>query len=119
MVRKASPFVPLITLAGTSVSAQDAASVAVGASVGLLIALVIMILVGALVGWLAGLIVKGSGLGFWDDVLIGIAGSILAGFLFPLVGYDIGESILGSIIPAVIGASILLFIIRAIRRSAD
>ena len=36
-----------------------------------------MIVVGAVVGWLAGLIVKGSGYGFWGDVLIGIGGSIL------------------------------------------
>ena len=86
-----------------------------GAGVGLLIGLAIMIVVGAVVGWLAGLIVKGSGYGFWGDVLIGIGGSILAGSIFPLVGFEVGTSILASIIPAVIGAAILLLIIRTLR----
>ncbi|AXI44478.1 GlsB/YeaQ/YmgE family stress response membrane protein [Sulfitobacter sp. SK011] len=105
-------------LAATPTVAQDNAARAVGAGVGLLIGLAIMILVGAVVGWLAGLIVKGSGYGFWGDVLIGIGGSILAGFIFPLVGFEVGTSILASIIPAVIGAAILLLIIRTIRRKS-
>jgi uncharacterized membrane protein YeaQ/YmgE (transglycosylase-associated protein family) len=112
---KKSPFFSFVMLAGTPVLAQDAAAEAIGAGVGLLIGLAIMIVVGALVGWLAGLIVKGSGYGFWGDVLIGIGGSILAGFLFPLIGFEVGTSILASIIPAVIGAAILLLIIRTVR----
>lgn len=109
---------PSLVLIGAPAFAQDAAAEAVGAGVGLLIGLTIMIVVGAVVGWLAGLIVKGSGYGFWGDVLIGIGGSILAGFLFPLIGYEVGTSILASIIPAVIGAAILLLIIRTIRRKS-
>ena len=111
-------LIPVMMLAATPAVAQDNAPTAVGAGVGLLIGLAIMILVGAVVGWLAGLIVKGSGYGFWGDVLIGIGGSILAGFIFPLVGFEVGTSILRSIIPAVIGAAILLLIIRAIRRKS-
>lgn len=118
MTMKTTQFIPFLVLAGTSALAQDAAADAVGAGVGLLIGLTIMIVVGAVVGWLAGLIVKGSGYGFWGDVLIGIGGSILAGFLFPLIGYEVGTSILASIIPAVIGAAILLLIIRTIRRKS-
>jgi uncharacterized membrane protein YeaQ/YmgE (transglycosylase-associated protein family) len=90
----------------------------VGGGIGLLIALVIMIVVGAIVGWLASLIVGGSGYGFWGDVLIGIGGSILASFLFPLLGVETGTSILTAFIPAVIGAAILLLIIRLVRRGA-
>ena len=118
MIMKKSPFFAFLVLAGAPALAQDAAAEAVGAGVGLLIGLTIMIVVGAVVGWLAGLIVKGSGYGFWGDVLIGIGGSILAGFLFPLIGYEVGTSILASIIPAVIGAAILLLIIRTIRRKS-
>ncbi|MGA9252109.1 MAG: GlsB/YeaQ/YmgE family stress response membrane protein [Roseobacter sp.] len=107
-----------VALAGSPAFAQDNIPPAVGAGLGLLIGLVIMIVVGAIVGWLASLIVKGGGYGFWGDVLIGIGGSILAGFLFPLIGFEVGTSILASIIPAVIGAAILLLIIRLIRRGA-
>ena len=105
-----------LMLAGAPALAQESAAQAMGAGVGLLIALAIMILVGALVGWLASLIVKGSEFGFWGDVLIGIGGSILAGFIFPLFGFEVGTSILATIIPAVIGAAVLLLIIRMIRR---
>ena len=114
MIMKKSPFFAFLVLAGAPALAQDAAAEAVGAGVGLLIGLTIMIVVGAVVGWLAGLIVKGSGYGFWGDVLIGIGGSILAGFIFPLIGFEVGTSILASIIPAVIGAAILLLIIRTL-----
>jgi len=112
---KKMQLIPYLMLAATPAVAQDNAATAVGAGVGLLIGLAIMIVVGAVVGWLAGLIVKGSGYGFWGDVLIGIGGSILAGFIFPLVGFKVGTSILASIIPAVIGAAILLLIIRTLR----
>jgi uncharacterized membrane protein YeaQ/YmgE (transglycosylase-associated protein family) len=103
-------------LAARSALAQDNASQAVGTGLGVLVGLVIMIVVGAIVGWLASLIVKGSGSGFWSDVLIGIGGSILAGFLLPLVGLNFGAGIVGALVPAVIGAVILLLILRLIRR---
>ena len=115
MTMNKTQLIPFAILAGTPALAQDAAAEALGAGVGLLIGLVIMIVVGAVVGWLAGLIVKGSGYGFWGDVMIGIGGSILAAFIFPLVGFEVGTSILASIIPAVIGAAILLLIIRTLR----
>lgn len=106
----------LAVLSARPAFAQEATAEAVGAGIGLVIGLVIMIVVGALVGWLAGLIVKGSGLGFWGDVVVGIAGSVLASFLFPLLGVETGTSILTAFIPAVIGAALLLLIIRMIRR---
>ncbi|WP_433990144.1 hypothetical protein SuNHUV7_14550 (plasmid) [Pseudoseohaeicola sp. NH-UV-7] len=79
-----------MALAAGPALAQEGAAEAVGTGLGLVIGLLIMIVVGAVVGWLAGLIVKGSGLGFWGDVVVGIGGSILAGFLFPMLGITIG-----------------------------
>ena len=66
----------LVALAAGPALAQEGAAEAVGTGLGLVIGLLIMIVVGAVVGWLAGLIVKGSGLGFWGDVVVGIGGSI-------------------------------------------
>lgn len=104
-------------LAATPAFAQDETSEAVGSAVGGIIGLLIVIVVGAVVGWLASLIVKGSGSGFWGDVLFGIGGSLLAGYVLPLLGISLG-GVVGSLIAAVIGAVILILIVRLIRKSA-
>lgn len=88
----------------------------IGTGFGILAGLLIVIVVGAIVGYLASLIVKGGGSGFWSDVFIGIGGSILAGWLLPLVGIHLG-GIAGSLIAAVIGAVVLLLIFRMIRKA--
>ncbi|WP_417725583.1 GlsB/YeaQ/YmgE family stress response membrane protein [Salipiger sp.] len=97
--------------------AQDQTAETVGAVMGGLIGLVIVIVVGAIVGWLASLIVKGSGSGFWGDVLFGIGGSLIAGYLLPLAGISLG-GVVGSLIASVIGAIILILIVRFIRKAS-
>lgn len=104
--------------AATPALAQDAAAQALGSGLGFLIGLAIMIVVGAVVGWLASLIVKGGGSGFWTDVLVGIGGSIMAGYLLPVFGLNFGSGVVGAFVPAIIGAVLLLLIIRLIRRVA-
>jgi len=91
---------------------------AVGGGMGILIAVLIMVVMGGIIGWLAGLIVKGSGYGLLGDVIIGIVGANIAGFLLPALGISLGGSMVGSIIASVIGAVILLLVIRLIRRAA-
>jgi uncharacterized membrane protein YeaQ/YmgE (transglycosylase-associated protein family) len=67
-------------------------------------------------GWLAGLIVKGYGFGLVWNIVIGIVGGLIAGWLLPRLGiFNIG-GIAGSIIYSVIGAVILLLIVGLIRR---
>ena len=79
--------------------------------------LVIMLVVGAIAGWLAGQVVKGFGYGLLGNVLVGIAGSFIAGFLLPKLGISIGSGIVGAIIHSTIGAVILLFVIRLVKRA--
>ena len=98
--------------------AQDETAELVGTAVGGFIGILILIVIGAIVGWLASLIVKGSGSGFWGDVLIGIGGSILAGRVLPAVGVPLGGAI-GSFLAAVVGAVILILIVRLIRKAAN
>ena len=43
--------------------------------------LIIVLIVGALVGWVAGMIMKTGG-GLIFDIIVGIVGALLAGFLF-------------------------------------
>ena len=90
----------------------------IGTGFGVLFGLLIVVGIGAIVGYLASLMVKGGGSGFWGDVLIGIGGSFLAGWLLPLLGIHLG-GLVGSIIAAVIGAVILLLIVRMIRRTGS
>jgi uncharacterized membrane protein YeaQ/YmgE (transglycosylase-associated protein family) len=44
------------------------------------------ILIGIIAGWLAGQLVKGHGMGVLVDLIVGIVGSVLGGFVFGLLG---------------------------------
>lgn len=79
--------------------------------------LFVTLLVGAVAGWLAGLIVKGYGYGLLGNIVVGIVGAFVAGFIFPQLGLSIGSGIIGAIIHATIGAVILLFLIRLVKRA--
>lgn len=109
-------YVALAVTAASPAIAQDQTAEAVGAGLGLVIGLSIAIVVGAIVGWLASLIVKGSGSGLLTDILIGIGGSIVASFLFPALGLTFGGNTIAAILSPLIGAVILLLIIKLIRR---
>ena len=78
--------------------------------------LIMWLIIGAIAGWLAGLLVKGGGFGLLVDSIGGIFGAIIGGWLTGLLG--IGSGFIGSIIVAVIGAVILLFVIRLFKRAA-
>lgn len=56
--------------------------------------LLVFIIIGAIAGWLAGLIVKGFGLGLVGNIVVGIVGALIAGWLFPRLGFAIGGGIL-------------------------
>ncbi len=51
------------------------------------------------------------------DVLVGIGGSIIASYLFPAIGIPLGTGIVGAFLAALIGAVLLLLIIKLIRRA--
>ncbi len=78
-----------------------------------------MAVFGAIVGWLASVIVKGSGNGLLADIIIGIVGANIAGWLFPAIGIPLGTTIVGVVISSVIGAVLLLLIIKLIRKVAS
>lgn len=83
----------------------------------MLTGLIIALIVGGIAGWLAGLVVQGTGFGLVGDIVVGILGALIAGFLFPYFGLTLtlGGGILGAIIMAFIGAVILLVIVRVIK----
>lgn len=74
------------------------------------------IVVGIVIGWLAGQIVKGRGMGLLMDLIVGVVGSILGGWIFGLLGLA-AYGLIGQLIMGVAGAVVLLLLIRAIKRS--
>jgi uncharacterized membrane protein YeaQ/YmgE (transglycosylase-associated protein family) len=77
--------------------------------------IVLFLLIGLAAGWLAGQLVKRRGSGWVEDLIIGVIGAVIGGFLFRLLGVDTG-GLLGSLISATIGAIILLYLLRHFRR---
>lgn len=77
----------------------------------------LIIIIGAIAGWLAGKIVKGFGFGLLGNIVVGIVGAFVAGLMFPVIGLGFGGGILGGIIHATLGAVILLFLIRLVKRA--
>jgi uncharacterized membrane protein YeaQ/YmgE (transglycosylase-associated protein family) len=78
--------------------------------------LVIWLVVGAIAGWLAGQVMSGGGLGLMGDVVVGIIGAVVAGLLLPRLGVYIGGGLISAIINAFIGACVVLFVLRLIKR---
>ncbi|HYR92911.1 MAG TPA: GlsB/YeaQ/YmgE family stress response membrane protein [Methylomirabilota bacterium] len=78
--------------------------------------LIAWIIVGLLAGWLTGMLMKGSGYGLLGDLLLGLIGSVVGGWLFGLILPAAEPSgLIGSIIVATIGAIVLVAIVRLIR----
>jgi uncharacterized membrane protein YeaQ/YmgE (transglycosylase-associated protein family) len=74
------------------------------------------IVVGLIAGWLAGKVMKGGGYGVLMDIVLGIAGGILGGWVFGLLGLHAG-GLIGSIVVAFVGAVILVWIVRQIKKT--
>jgi uncharacterized membrane protein YeaQ/YmgE (transglycosylase-associated protein family) len=75
------------------------------------------IMIGMIAGWLAGLIIKGSRRGIAGDILLGIIGALVGGFLAGAL-FDIPQPINGinftTIVMAFLGTVIVVTIIRAL-----
>ena len=52
--------------------------------------LVIFLVIGALAGWLAGMLMKGGGFGLLGNIVVGIIGAVIGGFVFGLLGISAG-----------------------------
>lgn len=74
------------------------------------------LVVGLIAGWLAGMVMKGGGYGVIGDIIVGIVGALIGGFLASvLFGADAVNGInIVSIVTAFIGAVILVAILRAL-----
>ncbi len=78
--------------------------------------LIFFLLIGLLAGWLAGLIMRGGGIGLLGNMVVGVIGAFLGGFLFDALRITVGGFI-GSLLTATVGAVVLLFIIGLIKKA--
>ncbi len=79
--------------------------------------IIIWIVFGALVGWVASLLMGGGG-GLITDIVVGIIGAVLGGFIMNFFGYGgVGGFTFYSFLVALLGACVLIAIVRALRRT--
>jgi uncharacterized membrane protein YeaQ/YmgE (transglycosylase-associated protein family) len=76
--------------------------------------LLIIVLVGVVAGWLAGQVMQGTGFGLVGDLIVGLLGAFIGDWLLPQLNIHLGVGIVALIINAVIGAIVLLLILRLI-----
>ncbi len=78
--------------------------------------ILVWLFVGLIAGWLAGVVMRGGGYGLLGDIVVGILGAFVGGFLAAVLfgGDYITGFNLGTILVAFIGSVILIAILRAL-----
>jgi len=74
--------------------------------------LIMWIVIGGLAGWLSGQLVKGRGYGCMGNVVVGVIGAVVGGWLFQVTGIQELPGLIGSLFTAVIGAVALITVLR-------
>jgi uncharacterized membrane protein YeaQ/YmgE (transglycosylase-associated protein family) len=78
------------------------------------------IVVGLIAGWLAGLVMKGGGYGMIGDIILGVIGALVGGFLASSI-FGVPDPVNGfnltTLIVAFLGAVIVVAIVRALSGS--
>jgi len=77
--------------------------------------LIVWIVVGLVAGWLASRVV-GGGVGILGDIVIGVVGSFLGGWIFRALHVEVPfRGLAGTIFVALVGAIVLLLTLRLVR----
>jgi uncharacterized membrane protein YeaQ/YmgE (transglycosylase-associated protein family) len=78
--------------------------------------ILVWIIVGAIAGFVASKVLTGKGMGLLWDIVVGILGAFLGGWLAGLAGIPVstGTFTVGGLIAAFVGAVILLVVFRAL-----
>ena len=69
------------------------------------------LLIGLAAGFIGGLIVKGGGFGILGNLIVGVIGALVGGFVFGLLGISTSSRV-GELFSACVGAVVLLFLLR-------
>lgn len=80
--------------------------------------IVLWLVIGAVAGWLAGQLMRGRGLGLLGNIVVGIVGAFVGGWLLGgVLGISIGGGLIGAILNATVGAVVVLAVIGALKRA--
>ena len=60
---------------------------------------------------------RGGGFGLLGNIVVGIVGAVIGGWVFGLLGIFPEGGVIGSLITAVVGACVLLFIVSLVKRA--
>lgn len=74
------------------------------------------IIVGVVAGWATGKIMRGGGYGFWLDLILGIVGALVGGFIARHLGLAGSGGMIYTILVALFGAIVVVFLVRLITR---
>jgi uncharacterized membrane protein YeaQ/YmgE (transglycosylase-associated protein family) len=74
------------------------------------------LIIGILAGWLAGKIMRGGGFGLLGDLVVGVIGAVVGGWIFGLL-HIAAWGLIGSLVTALVGAMAFLYVIRLIKRA--
>jgi uncharacterized membrane protein YeaQ/YmgE (transglycosylase-associated protein family) len=77
--------------------------------------IILSIVIGCLAGFCAGKLMKGGGFGFLMNLLLGLFGGALGGWIFDLLGIAWG-GLLGQLGTAIIGAVVILYIASLLKK---
>ena len=75
------------------------------------------IVIGAIAGWIAGKLVKGSGSGLLMNIVIGVIGALIGGFLLSFFLNTAGGGWWFTLFTAVLGSVILLWLVGLVRKA--
>ncbi|MFQ5751203.1 MAG: GlsB/YeaQ/YmgE family stress response membrane protein [bacterium] len=78
--------------------------------------IILFLLIGLVAGWLAGQIMKGRGFGLIGNLVVGVIGAFIGGFLFSSLGVA-SFGLVGTLIAALVGAIILLWIVGLVKKT--
>ena len=72
------------------------------------------IIIGGLAGWIANNVMKGGSQGLLSNIIVGIVGAFVGGWLFNALNIS-PSGMIGSLITAVVGAIVLIYVLRLVR----
>ncbi len=74
------------------------------------------IIIGGLAGWIGSKIVKGGGSGILMDIVIGVVGALIGGFILSFFVNTAGGGLIFTFFTALLGSVILLWLVGMARR---
>jgi uncharacterized membrane protein YeaQ/YmgE (transglycosylase-associated protein family) len=74
------------------------------------------LLIGLIAGWIATNFMRGSGMGLVGNLVIGVIGAFVGGFLFRLMGFA-AVGLIGHLITATVGAIVLLYAVQVLKKA--